>query len=197
MADTSYTESPLDWCDATRSLLDAPDGDRIERHAVELISRALNSRPVVAFVGAGASMAYGRLSWKDAVLVMQERSLAEEYNIDKNYKTQSAALEILKRQKISPSDDTSSDHYLVAFQLTEQFSKTLLQNNNFRNQVKLLLLDDFGHAALMVSQSLEDSILNKVDPQDRRFLDNDIRLHSYAVIAHLGSGGPFGVLPRG
>jgi hypothetical protein len=55
-------EEPADWPDATRSLLRVPELEGIERDARGLLSRALNGGRVIGFVGAGTSMAYGRLS---------------------------------------------------------------------------------------------------------------------------------------
>ena len=72
-------EKPLDWPDATRSLLRVPELNRIEHDARGLLSRALNGGRVIGFVGAGTSMAYGRLSWRDLVRIKQEQVLEEAH----------------------------------------------------------------------------------------------------------------------
>jgi hypothetical protein len=63
------TKDPhLDWMYAAEHVLKTYDWDLIENHAVQLLSRSLNIGRVTAFVGAGTSMAYGRISWKNLVL---------------------------------------------------------------------------------------------------------------------------------
>ena len=60
-------ESLKRWPYAVRQLLQTPHPDLIEAHAWNLLSRALNVGRLTAFVGSGASMAYGRISWRDMV----------------------------------------------------------------------------------------------------------------------------------
>lgn len=43
----------------------ALDRQQIEQHAIRILARGMRSQRLVAFVGAGLSMAYGRLTWRD------------------------------------------------------------------------------------------------------------------------------------
>lgn len=54
---------PYDWAEKEASL----DPERIERDAMYMLYRALNLRSMVAFVGSGMSMLYGRVSWTELV----------------------------------------------------------------------------------------------------------------------------------
>lgn len=70
------SRSPFD----ARELLHLPDPNFIESQAFQLLTRALHSSRLTAFVGSGASMAYGRISWSDMLYTTQravlERSAA-------------------------------------------------------------------------------------------------------------------------
>lgn len=44
--------------------------DLIEAHAVRILARGMRTQRLVAFVGAGASMAYGRLTWRDLMAAL-------------------------------------------------------------------------------------------------------------------------------
>lgn len=161
---TKPLEEPDDWCDAIQGLLDAPVGKRIESHAVELLSRALNSRPPIAFVGAGASMAYGRISWRDAVIAMQRRVLGRVEVLEKAQPKPHPSLtpqvrmlkELAERHSIDGNPHAKASDYLVAFQLAEQLDRALPpdpdvapsspKQSEFREQVMKLLRDEYGHA---------------------------------------------------
>lgn len=41
------------------------DPEQIEQHAVRILARGVRTQRLIAFVGAGTSMAYGRLTWSD------------------------------------------------------------------------------------------------------------------------------------
>jgi len=51
------------WPVAANHLRDSLDLDRLEQHAIGILARAMRTERLVAFVGAGASVAYGRLAW--------------------------------------------------------------------------------------------------------------------------------------
>ena len=61
MATDGEADPYLDWPYAANYVLDTLDPRLIENHATAILSRALNIGRVVAFVGAGTSMAYGRI----------------------------------------------------------------------------------------------------------------------------------------
>lgn len=147
-----------DSCEARQSLLDAPSSSRIERHAEEFLNRAPALRPPIAFVGAGASMAYGRISWRDAVIAMQKHVLHRAAKVrDQNCQR---LLELLKRVAIEDGAQVDSGDYLVAFQLSEQLYKALPPDpkqhspQDFRQRLAELLRDDLGHAQHILNEAL-------------------------------------------
>jgi hypothetical protein len=159
-------ESAKDWGEARRLLLDAPTSALIESHAVAFLSRSLNLRPPIAFVGAGASMAYGRISWRDAVIAMQEHVLREWEKLPKGKVRQSSKslYDLLTRVKIERGrDQGDSRDFLITFQLSEQLDKALRparptgKKGEFRDRLKTLLGDDLGHA-----QHILVNVLNEV-----------------------------------
>jgi tetratricopeptide (TPR) repeat protein len=147
-----------DWADATRSLLRAPTLKRVELHARDLLSRALNGGRVVGFVGAGTSMAYGRLSWRDLVWINQERVL-ERAGGDQP-KAVADLRELLKAQKIKSDGTSKSDEFLPAFQLTEQLNNLLdgpgSDSSKFRSDVANLVKDDNGQLHHILATVLKD-----------------------------------------
>src|SRR5437868_5811086 len=73
----SFPENPLrelvlDWPYARDFVLDTMDPELIQRHGELLLSRSINIGRVVAFVGAGVSMSYGRISWRELVRALLE-----------------------------------------------------------------------------------------------------------------------------
>jgi len=56
-----------DWPYAREFVLDTMDHDLIQRHGELLLSRSINIGRMVAFIGAGVSMSYGRISWRELV----------------------------------------------------------------------------------------------------------------------------------
>ena len=56
-------EPTLDWPYAWEAAARLLDTDIIETQGEFFLKRGLNIRRLVAFVGSGASMAYGRVSW--------------------------------------------------------------------------------------------------------------------------------------
>ena len=150
------SENAPDWSYARDSLMEVPEGQRIERHGHELIYRALATGRTVAFVGSGASMAYGRLSWRDLVQAAQSEAVA----LGEIYKNRSAAvngaLTLLKQQQVTDSADTSPQSYPIMFQLAEQIHQLVgrvLHNDTarkFRENVTEDIRDDFGHVKNMI-----------------------------------------------
>ncbi len=164
-------DDPSDWSDATRSLLRAPTIDRVEYHAKDLLSRALNSGRVTGFVGAGASMAYGRLSWRDLVLINQEKVLRDSK--ERQDPKIEALRVLLESQKIKEDGTSSSDEFLPAFQLTEQLDALLHakpagqgrpgETSAFRRNVAAMVADDRGHLHHILSTVLDDTDLPAPD----------------------------------
>ena len=65
------------WPYARQFVLDTMDENVIERHGELILYRALNIGRAVAFVGAGVSMSYGRISWRELVRVLYMSISAE------------------------------------------------------------------------------------------------------------------------
>jgi hypothetical protein len=70
------------WAYAVNQLYQTPAADLIEHHATYLLSRALNIGRLTAFIGSGASMAYGRISWSELIRTAQERVLLDWKGLD-------------------------------------------------------------------------------------------------------------------
>ena len=120
-----------DWPEATRSLLEAPARDRIERHGEALLNQALNGGGVIAFVGSGAAMAYGRVSWRDLVRLNQDRVLGapriegqptRRTRVDPRtrHSRVEQMQELLERHRISATGSSQGKDFMQVFQLTEQ-----------------------------------------------------------------------------
>jgi tetratricopeptide (TPR) repeat protein len=158
-----------DWADATRSLLHAPTIERVERHARDLLSRALNGGRVVGFVGAGTSMAYGRLSWRDLVLNSQNKVLKEAKEKIENSRSNSAQIpaikalyDLLETQKINSDGTSRSEEFLSVIQLTEQLDTLLSpnpdKNKSFRSRVADLVEDDKGQLHHILAAVLDSPL---------------------------------------
>jgi hypothetical protein len=173
-----------DSCDARQSLLYVPTSDRIELHAEELLSRALSLKPPIAFVGAGTSMAYGRISWRDAVIAMQREVLADsEGNKDP---VCTRLRDLLKKVQLSAGVPADSGDYLVTFQIAEQLDDALRASpasrdkmrdkRKFRERLTDLVKDDLGHAQHILNGAIEDfSDAPKVDLRDAGAARMDFR----------------------
>ena len=122
-----------DWPYAREYLLETLDGVLIERHAAMHLSRALNTGAAVAFMGAGVSMAYGRISWKNLVTELQRDALAALQELEPDEAKQRTELprlytlrknlENLKFDERPPGGDLRSDRYPTVFQLCAELSQ--------------------------------------------------------------------------
>jgi hypothetical protein len=112
-------------------------------------------------------MAYGRLSWRDLVLINQEKVLKDSVG---NADPKIAALRaLLESQKIKEDGTSSPDEFLPAFQLTEQLDALLHakpagqgrpgETSAFRRNVAAMVADDRGHLHHILSAVLEDKDL--------------------------------------
>ena len=170
-----------DTCDATHALLEAPDGGRIEEHARELLSRAVQSGRVVAFVGAGASMAYGRISWRDLVIAMQERALKKFDTLASPSDAVKRVRAVLEGQRISAQKKATPDDFITVFQLAEQLFRACARpeaplhgggtaggrtDPEFRAEVSNLIRDDRGHALQLLSDGLGTDAQFQEPPQE-------------------------------
>lgn len=131
-----------DWPYAREYLLETLDGVLIERHAAMHLSRALNTGAAVAFMGAGVSMAYGRISWKNLVTELQRDALAALQELEPDEAKQRTELprlytlrknlENLKFDERPPGGDLSSDRYPTVFQLCAELSQGVAKEKENR-----------------------------------------------------------------
>lgn len=139
------TEDPLrhlifNWPYAKEFVLDTMDPELIQRHGELLLSRAINIGRIVAFVGAGVSMSYGRISWRElvrAVLDSAEQKYADKAKDPKFTKDNPRigiiydTLQALKPNAghIADEDgawrDMPSARLLILFQIADELSRAL------------------------------------------------------------------------
>jgi len=164
MALDGTAEDPrFGWPYAVQSLLDAPSAALIEDHASILLSRALNTGRVVAFVGAGASMAYGRISWRDLVMSAQRRVLdAYERAVDEIQRRPrvKATHELLVAHALQPGKRDRPNHYTTVFRLAEQLSDALAHarvepRSDFRSAIIEATEDDRGQGRQIYADGME------------------------------------------
>ena len=99
-----------DWPELDRAL----DPETIERYAHDQLYRALNIKQLIAFVGSGVSMAYGRVSWSELARVHLEIMCA---NLSSNPR-RGNLLEYLRVLRKRP-DDLYSEQLYAALQACE------------------------------------------------------------------------------
>lgn len=162
-----------DWAYARDTLMEVPDGARIERHGHELINHGLATGRTVAFVGAGASMAYGRLAWRDLVLAAQERARAIVVATGTGDPRIKRAKELLDRHEIKAEAETESTRFPVLFQLAEQVHELAERSGRrdsgltgggragFRQRAMDDLRDDLGHAKHIWREVLTEQVIVK------------------------------------
>lgn len=134
---TSLHDLLLEWPYARDYLLTTMDRDLIESHGFMHLSRALNIGTVVAFLGAGVSMAYGRISWKNLVnsLVKDADQVYKTLNrkglAGPRHKTLYDNLNELQLEKRPPGGDLKSDRYPSVFQLCFELMRELAYKADF------------------------------------------------------------------
>lgn len=110
--ETWRPEWPYDW-NATETRLDPR---QIERQAGFLLSRALNIRRTIAFLGAGASIPYGRVSWSELARVQIAGLRARRWTAGSELARLSEQLRTLEAEE----RELSGDENVLALQLCEQ-----------------------------------------------------------------------------
>ncbi len=187
-AENSLTDLVREWPYAREFVLDTMDHDLIQRHGELLLSRSINIGRMVAFIGAGVAMSYGRISWRD--LVRESLRIAEElYDTvekevaDENPNEMSGffkseyprinrireTLHELKSQSDSASAwwEMTPARLLVLFQIADELGEAIhrfrhpnaVDLNPVRREVLELVYDDAGHARRL----LKDAIANEGD----------------------------------
>jgi hypothetical protein len=164
-----YEERLRRWSYAVRQLFQTPRAALIEAHAVELACRALNVGRVTAFVGSGASVAYGRISWNDLIYAVQTevieraRALEKVPEIDRIRK-------LLEQHRTKRGAMTSAVQQLTIFQMAEELDEAIrahaerhpnvtVAGRPFRRLIMWLTHDDRGHVELLLKDALFDRYL--------------------------------------
>jgi SIR2-like domain len=165
-------------------LLRDPAPQRIEQAAIWHLARALNIGRVIAFVGAGVPMAYGRISWKGLVETLAdqvERDCTDYIRDLPHTDTDRLQLQdLLDRIVAMRKEDAGADQYPTLFQLAELLDNALAAANNKapgnlrtilaanifddRGQCKELFRRAFGAPNRSESSSLEDFITRWFGP---------------------------------
>lgn len=189
------------WYFARRELFDAPVGNLIEAHAQHRLSRALSVGRLTAFVGSGASMAYGRTSWIDMLVGVQEKVLkryeeAEAKNSPQPSSEAKRLKKLLDQHKIKPSAAGDESKQLTVFQLAEKLHMTLdadaehagigasenRSGSAFRRDVMQLTRDHRGHAdrlaELVAGEHSQTDLLPKLKNHIRRVDPNERGRHA-------------------
>ncbi len=164
-----------DWPYARNYLLSTMDGDLIEAHALLQLSRALNIGSVVAFLSAGVSMAYGRISWRQLVVELADETMADYETIKEHYLAESKlpsprlatlfenlrSLDIKNRPR---GDSIKADRYPSVFQLCAELSEAIdadekvkgrSKQKQFSQQVKLRTRDGHFHAISLLARHVK------------------------------------------
>ncbi|HWA90315.1 MAG TPA: SIR2 family protein [Rhizomicrobium sp.] len=184
-----------DWPYAEAYLLETLDPDLIESHACQILSRALNVGRVVAFVGAGVAMSYGRISWRELVETEEHRvrKHLDDFLDDVRKKIGNPAATEEQILKDDPAyghirrlkavldslklKDVRSERFPMIFQLCEQLDNALFnigwtrehQTQQMRQHAMELTIDERGHARQILIDALRDPDLDGTKcPGDER-----------------------------
>jgi SIR2-like protein len=178
------TDDPLrrliyDWPYAREFVLDTMDPELIQRHGELLLSRAVNIGRIVAFVGAGVSMSYGRISWRELVRALLDsaeqkyRETLEEYERKgRTYKDEHPRINIIYEtlRALKPPSNADEDNawrdisparLLILFQIADELGEAIYRSskdpgserNATRRKAQQLVYDDAGHARRLFESS--------------------------------------------
>jgi len=178
------TDDPLrrliyNWPYAREFVLDTMDPELIQRHGELLLSRAVNIGRIVAFVGAGVSMSYGRISWRELVRALLDSAeqnymgtLREYERKGRTYKDEHPRINIiyetlraLKPPKNADEDNAwreiSPARLLILFQIADELGEAIDRSSNdprgerhtARRKAQQLVYDDAGHTRRLFESS--------------------------------------------
>lgn len=179
-----------DWPFATDLVLRTPQPDVIESHAIAWLAKGLHTLRLTAFVGSGASTAYGRTSWID-MLYSAQQTVLERCKEDKSPNQNrfiSAGEELLSQIKISRGSDADASSQLAVFQIAEDLDNILSRserNTNarslrmtFRETVMWATRDHRGHAEQLLVDALSDPDFGK---PPHKWTDEDVRKKLWGI----------------
>jgi hypothetical protein len=173
-------------------LLENPDPKRIEQAAIWQLSRALNIGRVIAFIGSGVPMAYGRITWQNLVVTLARETLQdlEQWRLNhlelKSGPKWNRLESLANRIKILMKETAGADQYPTLFQLAELMDKettTKERPARLRQLLATLLYDDRGQARELLKRALP-----KLPEKSRCSLkwfgeDDDVNLQRTAIDA--------------
>jgi tetratricopeptide (TPR) repeat protein len=158
------------------------DPDQIAEHGLAHLCRALDIGHVVAFVGSGTSISYGRVSWQGLVDKLKN-SVVAEYKKEKEKKGNADTplsdpteniYKTLQTLSEGPDDASTTERYPTLFQVVEQLSlqleaerksETALTNDfvkehhkRFRRMAMQFTYDDLEHARQLIRDALDIDI---------------------------------------
>ncbi|WP_159007895.1 SIR2 family protein [Bradyrhizobium sp. S69] len=178
MSDSS--DDPLrglvhDWPYAREFVLDTMDPVLIQRHGELLLSRAVNIGRIVAFVGAGVSMSYGRISWRELVRELLESAQRAYRKSKTDYKVKHPRINIIydTLQALKPNPGADEDgawrdmppaRLLILFQIADELGEAIhrVKSHNTRDlnpvrrKARQLVYDDAGHARRLFESSYKN-----------------------------------------
>jgi tetratricopeptide (TPR) repeat protein len=167
------------WPYAREFVLDTMDPELIQRHGELLLSRAVNIGRIVAFVGAGVSMSYGRISWRELVRALLDsaeqkylETLCEYERKGRAYKDEHPRINIiyetlkaLKPPKNADEDNAwremSPARLLILFQIADELGEAIHRSSKdpggerhtARRKAQQLVYDDAGHTRRLFESS--------------------------------------------
>ncbi len=158
--DTEARKQLKSWPYAFEYLRQTMDPELIESHATVILSRALNIGGVTAFVGAGASMSYGRIGWEAMVRMLLDQAMeiaANNNNAEEVKRLHENLVDLTKNWA-----DLKSEDYLIIFQLCEQITAEVRRQwadkdgdppTPSRQKLIDMMSDDSGHAIQILEQA--------------------------------------------
>ena len=158
------------WPMEPRRLLEDPSPENIHDSAIWQISRALNDGRVTAFVGAGVSMAYGRMSWRELVKMLSRGIIADH---DRSGDGQHA--ELRNRVERINNHEVGSDQYPGLFLLAKLLDDKLLEHERLNRPpphrameavMRGAIHDDRGQAQQLLMEEFRKAIQVSTDPQE-------------------------------
>jgi SIR2-like domain len=167
------------WPYAREFVLDTMDPDLIQRHGELLLSRAVNIGRIVAFVGAGVSMSYGRISWRELVRALLDSAEQEYLETLREYERKGTTykdehpriniiyetLKALKPPKNADEDNAwreiSPARLLILFQIADELGEAIHRSSRdpggerhtARRRAQQLVYDDAGHTRRLFESS--------------------------------------------
>jgi SIR2-like domain len=160
------------WPYAKEFVLDTMDPDLIQRHGELLLSRAVNIGRIVAFVGAGVSMSYGRISWRELVRELLDSAEQKYKRNETTYEAEHPRIKIIYEtlRALKPLENADEDsawremspaRLLILFQIADELGEAIDRSSaepggerySARRKTQQLVYDDAGHTRRLFESS--------------------------------------------